>query len=97
MAVGAGNVGATGADGAPTNRALSQAKKPVSCAACALAADGAVFAAADALVGCATGRGAAMGAGASGNTPLMIGVCLLVGSCERRVTPVGSSISSAIL
>ena len=27
--------------------------------------------------------------GASGSTPLMTGVCLLVGSCERRVTAVG--------
>lgn len=45
----------------------------------------------------ASGFGTATGAGASGSTPLMMGVCLLVGSCERRVTPVGSSISSAIL
>ena len=44
-----------------------------------------------------SGLGTAIGAGASGSTPLMMGVCLLVGSCERRVTPVGSSISSAIL
>ena len=45
----------------------------------------------------AAGFGSCAGAGASGNTPLMTGVCLFVGSCERRVTAVGSSNSSAIL
>lgn len=44
-----------------------------------------------------TGLGTATGAGASGKTPLMIGLCLLVGSCARRVTEVGSSTTSAIL
>ncbi len=41
--------------------------------------------------GCAFRAGLGHGAGASGSTPLMTGVCLLVGSCERRVTAVGSS------
>jgi hypothetical protein len=45
----------------------------------------------------AAGLGKCAGAGASGNTPLITGVCLFVGSCERRVTAVGSSNSSAIL
>ncbi|TAF77104.1 MAG: hypothetical protein EAZ54_10530 [Curvibacter sp.] len=59
------------------------------------AAAGAVTGVAIALTG--SGLGGAIGAGASGNTPLMTGVCLLVGSWERRVTPVASSMSSAIL
>ena len=42
-------------------------------------------------------RGCAMGAGASGNTPLMTGSCLLLRSWLRRVTVVGSSTSSANL
>jgi hypothetical protein len=72
-------------------RFLIQPKKPVLAAAGALAGARATGAA------LAAGLGVATGAGASGNTPLMTGVCLLVGSCERRVTVVGSSISSASL
>jgi hypothetical protein len=75
----------------PPNKPLSQPKKPFSAAALLAAGAWAGW-----LGGRAT-RGSAAGAGISGNTPLMTGVCLLVGSCERRVTAVGSSISSAIL
>ena len=99
MTAGAG-VGA-GAAGA-ANQFLSLAKKPVSAAALAITggAIGACAVATGAATGAArttSGLGGTTGAGASGSTPLMIGVCLLVGSCERRVTEVGSSISSAIL
>ena len=48
-------------------------------------------------LGAAGALGSTTGAGASGKTPLMTGVCLLVGSCERRVTAVGSSTISTIL
>ena len=43
------------------------------------------------------GLGSVSGAGASGKTPLIMGVWRLVGSCERRVTAVASSTSSTIL
>ena len=90
--------GATTAGLLAPNKPLTQAKKPVSAGFAVLEAAGAVFVATGAVeVAVATGRGAAAGAGASGKTPLIIGTCLLVGSCERRVTAVGSSISSAIL
>lgn len=85
--------------GAGANRFLIQPKKPGSAAAGA-AATGAGRCAERATLGAGlvgSGLGMAAGAGASGNTPLMIGICLLVGSCERRVTAVGSSLCSAIL
>jgi len=78
----------------PPNKPLSQPKKPFSAGAGALV-DG--FAGALRVSATRAGRASAAGVGMSGNTPLMTGVCLLVGSCERRVTAVGSSISSAIL
>ena len=56
---------------------------------------GTYAAGAGAGAGASTGLAAGCGAGASGSTPLISGVCLLVGSCERRVTPVRSSASSA--
>ena len=83
------------------NRRLTQPNMPPGAAAGAGAAGRGVRAAGAGLAaagcGAASARGAACGAGASGNTPLITGVCLLVGSCERRVKAVGSSISSAIL
>ena len=83
------------------NRRLTQANIPPEAAAGAGAAGWGARAAGAGLAaagcGTASARGAACGAGASGNTPLITGVCLLVGSCERRVKAVGSSISSAIL
>ena len=75
---------------------LIQPKKPFSAGAGAAA--GAVRGAA--LGVAATGvacLGWAAGAGASGKTPLMMGSCLFCFSWLRRVTVVGSSISSAIL
>jgi hypothetical protein len=77
------------------NKFFSQPKKPFSAAAGALL--GRLAEAAGAAASGLAARGSACGAGKSGKTPLMTGVCLLVGSCERRVTAVGSSISSAIL
>lgn len=87
---------AAGAAGAvsPPNNPLSQPKKPFSAGADA-GAVGRV--AAWRASGARAGRASAAGAGMSGNTPLMTGDWRLVGSCERRVTAVGSSMSSAIL
>src|SRR4029453_2100680 len=78
------------------NRPLIQAVKPVSATAGVAAgalATGA-FATGSALTG--AGLGTAIGAGASGSTPLITGSCLLARSCVRRVTVVGSSVSSAM-
>ncbi|MEY4676166.1 MAG: hypothetical protein RLZZ470_673 [Pseudomonadota bacterium] len=86
----------SGAVSEPPNKDLSQPKKPFSAGAGAAAVAAARGAAGGVRSGLA-GRASAGGAGNSGNTPLMTGVCLLVGSCERRVTEVGSSNSSAIL
>ncbi|MCY1518260.1 hypothetical protein D9M68_529720 [compost metagenome] len=94
MALGAG--AGAGAGEAPPKKLLIQAMKPVCAGAGATTAGGATGAGAGAAR-TASGLGGTTGAGASGSTPLMTGVCLLVGSCERRVTEVGSSISSAIL
>jgi hypothetical protein len=76
----------------PPNKPLSQPKKPFSAGAVDADLAGALRAS-----GVRAGRASAAGAGMSGKTPLMTGVCLLVGSCDRRVTEVGSSIVSAIL
>lgn len=79
------------------NRLLIQAVKPLSAAAGARAGAGAgtgALATGSAFTG--SGLGTAIGAGASGSTPLMTGSCLLARSCVRRVTVVGSSISSAM-
>jgi hypothetical protein len=87
--------GLTGsAAGSALNKFFNHPKKPFSAAAGAWLGR---LAAAGAAVSGLAARGSACGAGKSGKTPLMTGVCLLVGSCERRVTAVGSSISSAIL
>lgn len=97
--VGADAGAGTGA-GDPPNKLLIQPKNPLSAGCGAAIGAGAGVGAAtgvDTLVAAGSGRGNATGAGASGSTPLITGVCLLVGSCERRVTEVGSSISSAIL
>ena len=81
--------------GAGAKRFFNQPKKPVCSGAAATGLAGARGVAATGLGN--SGFGMATGAGASGRTPLMMGLCLLVGSCERRVTATGSSISSAIL
>ena len=93
----AGTTGACGVALEP-KRFFNQAKKPppVGGAAGAVAATAGVWTALGAGLAI-SGLACATGAGASGSTPLITGVCLLVGSCERRVTVVASSISSAIL
>jgi hypothetical protein len=76
---------------------LSQPKKPFSAAGVAgvRAANGERCW--DAGLAAVSGFGTTIGAGMSGSTPLMTGSCLLCFSWLRRVTKVGSSISSAIL
>ena len=77
------------------NRFLIQPNRPVSAGAGAgTGAGGGALAATGAT---ATGLGGAIGAGASGSTPLMMGSCLLCFSWLRRVTVVASSASSASL
>jgi hypothetical protein len=83
--------------GSPTNKFLSHPKKPFSAGAVAAGLVRLVAGVDGAVASDLAARGSACGAGKSGSTPLITGVCLLVGSCERRVTAVGSSISSAIL
>ena len=85
--------GVSGVASLPPNKPLSQPKKPFSAGAFGVTAAARGAAVRSGLAG----RASAGGAGKSGSTPLMTGVCLLVGSWERRVTAVGSSISSAIL
>jgi hypothetical protein len=89
----------TGVVASPENKFLSQPKKPFSAtgAVGVRAASGARGWAAITGLAAAGGFGTAIGAGMSGSTPLMIGSCLLCFSWLRRVTKVGSSISSAIL
>jgi hypothetical protein len=89
---------ATGlAAGSLANKLLIQPNSPLSAGAVTTTGAAAATGAAVAAARTGSGRGVEMGAGASGSTPLMTGVCLLVGSCERRVTAVASSASSTIL
>jgi hypothetical protein len=86
-----------GSEDVPLNKFFNHPKKPPPEAAAGTGAGAGAGILVVALGAGASALTGATGAGASGSTPLMTGVCLLVGSCERRVTVVASSISSAIL
>jgi hypothetical protein len=71
-------VAGAGSEDVPLNKFFNQAKKPPLAGAAGTGAGAATL-----VVDFAAGASAltgAIGAGASGNTPLMTGVCLLVGS-----------------
>ena len=81
----------------PPNKDLNQPTNPLLAGPLAGLVVVGVVGLACALAATGMGLGSAIGAGASGKTPLIMGVWRLVGSCERRVTAVASSTSSTIL
>jgi hypothetical protein len=73
-------VAGTGSEDVPLNKFFNQAKKPPLAGAAGTGAGAGAGTLLVDLAAGASGLTGAMGAGASGNTPLITGVCLLVGS-----------------